>query len=130
VIWGNGIYAVPRGDRLIVGATMDEAGFDTHLTRAARDRLRRQAQALMPGLGAWTLADQWAGLRPKSPDGLPLLGPSGTQGLFVAGGQFRNGILFAPAIAAHMRDLVLGRAAVIAAFDPRRFGGVKLPASN
>jgi glycine/D-amino acid oxidase-like deaminating enzyme len=77
----------------------------------------------MPSLKSWTLSDHWAGLRPKSPDGLPLLGQTATAGLFVAGGQYRNGILFAPAIAGEMADLIMGKASVDPAFDPRRFFG-------
>ena len=120
VIWGNGVYLVPREDRLLIGATVEEAGFDLTLTEAARDDLRVRAEALIPGLKGWALAEHWAGLRPRSPDGLPLLGQLG-NGVFAAGGQYRNGILFAPAIAEHVRDLVLGRATVIPEFDPRRF---------
>jgi glycine oxidase len=128
VVWGEGVYCVPRphmgeGGRLLIGATVQEEGFDTSPTRAARDQLRAAAQKLMPSLRDWTLSDHWAGLRPKSPDGLPLLGPSGVDGLFVAGGQYRNGILFAPAIAQEMADLLLGKGAVIPDFDPRRFLG-------
>jgi glycine oxidase len=120
VIWGNGVYLVPRPDRLLVGATVEEAGFDTSLTPVARDDLRRRAEKLLPGLARWSLVEHWAGLRPRSPDGLPLLGRR-ADGVFAAGGQYRNGILFAPAIAQHMRDLILGRATVIPEFDPRRF---------
>lgn len=120
VIWGNGVYLVPRGDRLLVGATVEEAGFDLTLTEAARDDLRARAEVLLPCLKDWTLVEHWAGLRPRSPDGLPLLGRL-ANGVFVAGGQYRNGILFAPAIADHVRDLVLGRAEIIPEFDPRRF---------
>ena len=68
----------------------------------------------MPAVADWTLADHWAGLRPKSPDGLPLLGPARDAGLFVAGGQYRNGILFTPAIAQDMADLILGKGRVVA----------------
>ncbi len=123
VIWGNGVYLVPREDqnRLLVGATMEEAGFDTRLTPGVRDRLRASAQSLIPSLKHWTLSDHWAGLRPKSPDGLPLLGPLKPGNLFVAGGQFRNGILLAPAIAQLMADMVLGKTKAIPAFDPGRF---------
>ena len=121
MIWGNGVYLVPRPDRLLVGATMQQAGFDTSLSAEARDSLRVRAERLIPSLEQWTLAEHWAGLRPKSPDGLPLLGPADRRNLFVAGGQFRNGILFAPAIAQLMTDLVLGKGQVIPAFDPRRF---------
>jgi len=121
VIWGNGIYAVPRGNALAIGATVEDAGFDTALTDEARDRLRQAAEAVMPALRDWVLADHWAGLRPGSPDGLPLLGPTAVDGLWLASGQYRNGILFAPAVAETMRDQILGRASVIPAFDPRRF---------
>jgi glycine oxidase len=121
VVWGANVYCVPRHGRLLVGATVQEEGFDTSPTPAAHGQLRRAAEKLMPSLKHWALADHWAGLRPKSPDGLPLLGPSGTDGVFVAGGQYRNGILFAPAIAQEMADLLLGKGAVIPDFDPRRF---------
>ena len=125
VVWGEGAYLVPRpdseGGRLLVGATMEEQGFDTSLSPAVPGQLRARAAAMMPALARWTLAEHWAGLRPRSPDGLPLLGPSATPGLFIASGQYRNGILFAPAIAALMSDMLLGRAEPIPAFDPRRF---------
>lgn len=121
MIWGNGVYLVPRPDRLLVGATVQEAGFDTKLTARARDHLRARAERLIPSLRQWSLAEHWAGLRPKSPDGLPLLGPAHSRNLFIAGGQFRNGILFAPAIAQMMADLVLGKGQIIPEFDPRRF---------
>jgi glycine oxidase len=126
VVWGEGVYCVPRphlgeNGRLLVGATVQEQGFDTAVTLQARDKLRAAAQKLMPSLKDWALADHWAGLRPKSPDGLPLLGPSGRDGVFVAGGQYRNGILFAPAIAQDMADMILGKGAVVPDFDPRRF---------
>lgn len=123
VVWGEGVYCVPRphAGSLLVGATVEEAGFDTSLTEAGREKLRARAERLMPSLRSWTLSDHWAGLRPKSPDGLPLLGQTATAGLFVAGGQFRNGILFAPAIADEMAELILGKASVIPEFDPRRF---------
>ncbi len=121
VVWGEDVYCVPRHGRLLIGATVEEAGFDTGPTRAARDQLWSRAAKLMPAVADWTLADHWAGLRPKSPDGLPLLGPARDAGLFVAGGQYRNGILFAPAIAQDMADLMLGKGQVVPEFDPRRF---------
>jgi glycine oxidase len=121
VIWGQGVYLVPRNGRLLVGATVQEAGLDTSLTDAAHDFLRARAAALIPATRGWAVDEHWAGLRPATPDGLPLLGPLALPNLFVAGGQFRNGILFAPAIADTMRDVMLGKAAVMPAFDPRRF---------
>ena len=123
VIWGNGVYFVPRGEALLVGATLEDAGFDTRTTAAARDWLSSRAVALMPGVKDWRIAEHWAGLRPGSPDDLPLLGPSGVEGLLIASGQYRNGILFAPAVAEILSGLVLGRTTDVAAFDPRRFSG-------
>jgi glycine oxidase len=107
--------------RLLIGATVQEEGFDTSPTIWARDQLWAAARKLMPTLQDWTLSDHWAGLRPKSPDGLPLLGRGTPEGVFVAGGQHRNGILFAPAIAQEMADIVLGKCAGVPDFDPRRF---------
>ncbi|MDR3527892.1 MAG: glycine oxidase ThiO [Rhizomicrobium sp.] len=126
VVWGNGVYIVPRRERVLVGATMELAGFDTSLTKSALTWLRRQAEGLMPSLKDWRLSEHWAGLRPAAPDGLPLLGQS-VDGLFVASGQYRNGILFAPAVADVLSRLILERIAVDPAFDPRRFAGTKSP---
>lgn len=123
VIWGNGIYLTPRRGRLLVGATMERAGFDTALTRQALSWLHQRATGLMPALKEWRLAEHWAGLRPGSPDGMPILGATALEGLFVASGQYRNGILFAPAVSEVLSRLVLERTAVDAAFDPRRFEG-------
>jgi len=100
---------------------MELAGFDTVLTQAALRWLYRQSTGLMPGLASWRLAEHWAGLRPASPDGLPLLGQTAVEGLYVASGQYRNGILFAPAVAEGLSRLILDRTAVDPAFDPRRF---------
>jgi glycine oxidase len=120
-IWGGGIYAVSRAEGLAIGATMEDAGFDTATTRQARAMLLRSAEKLMPALGRWTLIEHWAGLRPRARDGLPMLGPTKSEGLWLASGQYRNGILFAPAVAETMADQILDRASPIAAFDPRRF---------
>ncbi len=75
----------------------------------------------MPSLARWEVIERSAGLLPGSPDGLPILGASSVRRLFDATGQYRNGILFAPAVAQNMSRLVLERAAGISAFDPRRF---------
>jgi glycine oxidase len=123
VVWGNEVYLVPRDDRLLIGATLEDAGFDTGVTAAAEDWLSSRAVQVMPALRQWQIVDHWAGLRPGSPDGLPLLGPSRVSGLFVASGQHRNGILFAPAVAEILSGLVLERPVDFAAFDPRRFAG-------
>lgn len=124
VVWGERVYLVPRGELLLAGATVEEAGFDTSLDAAAARGLMAHAAELMPALKDWTLVDHWAGLRPRAPDGLPVLGPTNRPGLFVAGGQYRNGVLFAPVIADLMADMMLGRADAIPDFDPRRFADV------
>lgn len=123
LVWGNHFYLVPRDGRLFVGATASESGFDTALTAEAESYLFSRACGLMPCLSDWEISEHWAGLRPGSPDGLPILGLSAVDNVYVASGQFRNGILLAPAIAEIMPPLVLGRRSPpeIAAFDPRRF---------
>ncbi|HEY1629713.1 MAG TPA: glycine oxidase ThiO [Rhizomicrobium sp.] len=123
VVWGNGVYLVPRHRQLFVGATMERVGFDTSLTTKAAVWLRERAAGLMPGLADWRQAEHWAGLRPGSPDDLPILGETAIPRLYVAGGQFRNGILLAPAMAEVLRSLILERRSGldISAFDPRRF---------
>jgi glycine oxidase len=76
----------------------------------------------MPSLAGWNIDEHWAGVRPAAPDGLPILGETATPGLFVATGQFRNGILFAPAVAETMCRLILGEdVPEIAGFTPQRF---------
>jgi glycine oxidase len=117
------IYVVPRRGRVLLGATVEEAGFDTSVTNESQAWLIAGACKLMPSLSRWRVAESWAGLRPAAPDNLPVLGKTNIEGLFVASGQFRNGILFAPMAAEAMRALVLGEAphAYLTAFSPRRF---------
>jgi glycine oxidase len=128
IVWGAGVYMVARSGRLLVGATASEEGFDTSLTDDARRRLLVGAVTLMPDLQTWDVVDHWAGLRPGSPDGLPILGRSRLQRLWVATGQYRNGILFAPAVAEIVSGLVNGGIASvdITAFDPGRFSASPL----
>ncbi len=127
LVWGNDVYLVPRSGRLLIGATLEDAGYDTSLTDAARDWLSSHAIGLMPYLRHWTISDHWAGLRPASPDGLPMLGPTMVDGLFLASGQYRNGILFAPSVGEILSRLVLGRPCDAQAFDPRRFAAPLVP---
>lgn len=125
LIWGNDVYLIPRHAHLFVGATATREGFDTSLTDKAADWLAEHATALMPSLAQWDIAEHWAGLRPGSPDDLPIVGETALSGLFVASGQYRNGILFAPAIADALCSLILERRSPpdIQAFDPKRFAG-------
>ncbi|MBV9571182.1 MAG: glycine oxidase ThiO [Alphaproteobacteria bacterium] len=132
MIWGNDIYLVPRGGRLLVGATVSREGFDSRMTQAAAVWLYSRAVALMSALANWQLADHWAGLRPGSPDDLPLIGRSALANLLIASGQFRNGILFAPAIAEAIRDTALDEPPKedLAAFNPCRFAGLALTTTD
>jgi glycine oxidase len=90
-------YLVPRGDgRYVLGATMEERGFDTTVTAGAVFELLRDATELVPGLSELVIDELIAGLRPATADGLPALGPGVLEGLHWAVGHFRNGILLAP----------------------------------
>jgi glycine oxidase len=121
IVRGSHVYLVPRGTRVFVGATVEDAGFDIGVTREATKSRHESACALMPCLEHAVVADQWAGLRPGTPDNLPILGPTALSGLYAATGQYRNGILFVPAIAELLCGIVLGRREPVPAFDPRRF---------
>lgn len=123
LLWGEDAYLVPRRGRVLIGATVEDAGFDTSVSKEACERLVAAAAHLVPALAGWHVAEMWAGLRPRTPDGAPVLGACGIEGLYVAGGQFRNGILFAPAVADALSRAVLSARPVseIEAFSPRRF---------
>ena len=97
VLWGRSCYLVPWGDEVLVGATMEEAGFDGRATVAGVTHLCTAAQAVIPELADATFSEVRVGLRPGSPDGLPLIGASTrAPGLVYATGHFRHGALLAP----------------------------------
>ena len=98
-------------------------GFDISVNVQGCDMLLAAAARVLPSLREWTLSETWAGLRPRTADHAPVLGPTMLPGLHVAGGQFRNGILFAPLIARAVADLLLRQKTDIdiSAFDPKRF---------
>jgi glycine oxidase len=123
LLWGDDAYMVTRGGQVLIGATVEDAGFDTSVSADAGARLLSSAVRIVPGLRGWPVSEMWAGLRPRTPDGAPVLGASSVEGLYVAGGQFRNGILFAPAVADAMQQIVLTSqsASELRGFDPRRF---------
>ncbi|HEU5342195.1 NAD(P)/FAD-dependent oxidoreductase, partial [Edaphobacter sp.] len=122
------IYIVPRAAgptpiRAIIGATVEDAGFDKTVHPADIARLQSQAAELLPALATATILESWAGLRPATPDSLPLLGPTPNQrNHFLAAGHYRNGILLAPATAHVMAQLITGEPASInlEAFSPSR----------
>jgi glycine oxidase len=120
VVFGAGGYAVPRPDRTLVGATVEHAGFDKRTTAEGLAFLRAAAARIVPELSKLEPVDHWAGLRPGTPDGLPLLGIS-KRGVVVATGHYRNGILLAPVTAELVVQLVRGDAPDLRAFAPDRF---------
>ncbi|MCA1690442.1 MAG: FAD-dependent oxidoreductase, partial [Actinobacteria bacterium] len=97
VVRFGGGYLVPRGDGdYVLGATVEERGFDRTVTAGAIHQLLRDAAELVPGVLELSLVETAAGLRPGTPDNLPLIGPADREGLFWATGHYRNGILLAP----------------------------------
>ena len=125
VVWlPNGGYLVPRNSgRLIVGGTVEERGFDTSITAGGLLTLIEAAWRAVPTIEELPIAETWVGFRPGSRDDAPMLGPSGIDGLVIATGHHRNGILLTPVSAAVISDYILsGRLPEMALpFAPQRF---------
>jgi glycine oxidase len=121
--WVPSAYLVPRDDgRLLIGATVQSAGFDERVTAEGVHELLHAALAAAPSLAGFTITESWAGLRPGTPDGLPFLGPTPLAGFFLATGHYRNGILLAPATARSIADTIeAGDASALEAFGIGRF---------
>lgn len=126
VVWGTDCYLVPwRDGSLLVGATVEHVGFDERPTDDGIDALRRAASALLPATAAATLREVRVGLRPGTPDHLPIIGPSVSSSRVVfATGHYRNGVLLAPLTAELVAGLLLEahRAPELSLADPARFG--------
>ncbi len=126
-VMGNGVYLVPRGDETVVGSTSEHAGFDVSTTDETIERLRASAVGVCPALGRTAPSSAWAGLRPATPDMLPILGPDPEHPeVLYACGHSRNGILLAPATAQAMASLALGDQA---GFDLSGFGIARFESS-
>jgi glycine oxidase len=109
IVASERVYVVPRDDgRLIVGATVEERGFDTTVTAGGVHELLREAYRLLPEIAELELVEATAGLRPGTPDNLPLIGPGALEGLVLATGHYRNGILLAPLTAERVADALVG----------------------
>jgi glycine oxidase len=124
VLWTPKAYLVPRRDgRLLVGATTEERGFDTAITAGGMLSLLESAWRALPGVEELPLIESWVGFRPGSRDDAPILGLTGTEGLVLATGHHRNGILLTPATADAIARLVLTGEIdpAIAEFGPARF---------
>jgi glycine oxidase len=114
VLWGPSCYMVPWADEVLVGATQEHVGFDSRATLAGVMQLGTAAQGVVPSLAGATFSEVRVGLRPGSPDGLPLIGASQRlPGLVYATGHFRSGALFAPLTADLVADIIRGPAAAV-----------------
>jgi glycine oxidase len=123
IVCSERVYLVPRPDgRLIVGATQEERGFDTVVTAGGVHELLREAYRVLPDIAEMELAAMIAGLRPGTPDNLPIVGRGAVDGLILATGHFRNGIMLAPLTADAVAATLAGNEppASIAAADPAR----------
>lgn len=129
VVYGSRCYLIPRGDKLVVGATVEDSA-TSHCDVRGIKSLLTAAVDLCPSLDDWILDEAWAGLRPITPDRLPVLGPTTFSNLWVVGGYWRNGILLAPKAAQLIADAVDGNLSpedsrLLRHFAPNRFmGGV------
>jgi glycine oxidase len=124
LVRGRSLYLVPRASgRIVVGATVEEQGFDTTVTVEGIHHLLHDAAVLVPGLLDLELAETLAGLRPGSPDNEPIIGRAEVEGLVVATGHHRNGILLTPVTADAVAGILGVRDEVpeVAGFGPERF---------
>lgn len=124
VLWSEKIYLVPRNDgRILAGATVEYTGFEKSLTAGGLEKVLAGAIELSPGLAAARVEEIWAGLRPDSPDHLPILGPADLDGLLIATGHFRGGILLTPITARLVHEWVTQQRVSVDwdRFSPMRF---------
>jgi glycine oxidase len=124
VLWSEKIYLVPRNDgRILAGATVEYTGFEKSLTAGGIDKVLAGAIELSPGLADAHVEETWAGLRPDSPDHLPILGPTDLDGLLIATGHFRGGILLTPITAKLVSEWVTQQRVSVDwdRFSPMRF---------
>jgi glycine oxidase len=124
VIHGNGVYVVPRSNgQLVVGSTVEDVGFDKRVDPDVIQSLHQSAANLVPEIGEARIHENWTGLRPGTPDKLPILGASAIPGYFAATGHYRDGIMLAPITAQLMTSLILGSQCAydLSPFAPDRF---------
>jgi glycine oxidase len=124
VLWSDKIYLVPRNDgQILAGATVEYAGFEKKLTAGAMEKILTGAIELAPDLADSEIAETWCGLRPDSPDHLPILGPTDLDGLLIATGHFRSGILLTPITAKLICEWITKQSVSVDwdRFSPMRF---------
>ncbi len=117
IVLNAGRYLIPRRDgRILMGSTLEYAGFDKTTTRDAHDELCRAARSLFPKLADFPVEHHWAGLRPGSPAGIPYIGAHPKiEGLHINSGHFRNGVVMGPASARLLVDILLKREPIVPA---------------
>lgn len=118
------VYLVPRSDgRILIGSTVEDVGYRKETDITSLQRLFEAAVELVPGIARSRRHEAWAGLRPATPDELPILGKTRIPGYFVAAGHYRDGILLAPVTADLMSTIVTGESPRLALspFSPQRF---------
>ncbi len=124
------VYHVPRADgRLVVGATVEERGFDLQVTAGGVHELLREAYRALPDVAELELVETLAGLRPGTPDNAPLIGPGTLDGLILATGHYRNGMLLTPVTAEAVAAMLAGDPVPpeVQAAHPGRFGADNAP---
>ncbi len=122
------VYIVPRSSgKVFIGATVEDIGFDKSVDPSAIRDLQSAAARYVPALASAPVTQSWAGLRPGTPDDLPIIGPTDIPHVFIATGHFRNGVLLAPITAQIMADLIFGQPSPvdIGGFSPARFHSTK-----
>jgi len=118
------VYIIPRSDgRLLLGATVEDVGYDKRVDPNTVKRLVYAATNVVPLMGSMRMHDAWAGLRPGTPDNLPILGATSLKGFYAATGHYRDGIMLAPVTALVMTEVLKGRTPEIdlTKFSPQRF---------
>lgn len=124
VVRGARVYLLPRADgELVIGATQEEMGADTRVTAGGIWELLRDARCLVPGITELEFAEATAGLRPGTPDNAPVIGPAGPDGVLLATGHFRSGVLLAPVTADLMTVFMVSKrwSDILLPFTPERF---------
>lgn len=124
VLWSENVYLVPRNDgRILAGSTVERIGYDRDVTAGGMKKIINAAIELIPALEKARMEETWAGLRPDSPDHLPILGSTDTDGLLIATGHFRSGILLAPLTARLMCEWITSQEVSVdwERFSPMRF---------
>ncbi|HEX3544726.1 MAG TPA: glycine oxidase ThiO [Candidatus Acidoferrum sp.] len=127
VLWSDYVYLVPRNDgKILAGATVEYVGFEKTVTAGGLQKIITAAVQLAPALTDAQMEETWAGLRPDAPDHLPIIGPTDLEGLLIATGHFRSGILLAPITAQLIREWITTQKVSHdwARFSPMRFGEV------